>query len=66
MKIQYKLNKKGDILTYDDEKPIATKIIVTNDNFSMFRAFKGRRNMSKDTKRYIAVLYEIEEDSINN
>ena len=66
MKIQFKANKKGDILTYDDEKPVATKVIVSNEKFSIFRAFKGNRNMNRNYKKYIAVLYEIENNDSNN
>lgn len=58
----FQANKKGDHVIYDNEKPIATKVIVSNDTLSKFRAYKGQ-SVGYDTKKYVAIIYEIMEEN---
>lgn len=51
---------KGKVAIYDDTKPIATKVVVSNEKLTKFRANSG--NIARGMKKYIAVIYEVEEE----
>lgn len=62
MDIIAKFDKNNRPIVYDDEKPIAVKVIASNpERFSKFRAISGSV-MQSDMKKYVAVLYEIKEE----
>ena len=44
-----------------EEEPIGSSIIVTNEKFSFFRAFRGQR-LDRDSKKYVAYIHEIVEE----
>lgn len=51
---------KNKIVYYDDNEPLGTKVLVSNDKLTKFRANSGE--MGPDMKRYVAVIYEIKEE----
>ena len=51
---------KNRVVFYDDTQPICTRILVSNETLTRFRANSG--GMARDMKKYVAVIYEIEEE----
>lgn len=57
------INKSKKIIgIFDNENPIKEALVISNDKFSKFRAYKGENNLDPNHKKYVAVLYEIEEE----
>lgn len=62
MDIIAKFDKENRPIVYNDENPVAVKVIRSNEKFTKFRADVGAVGYpGNEMKRYVAVIYEIKE-----